>query len=71
MNSQYLDEACQVMGGDIPLLINIVSKRTRHLDKGASALIPVHPRWGLTDIALQEIIQGKVKAGSVEHVLEF
>ena len=60
MTSQFLDEASKIVPSQ-PVLINIVSKRVRQLSQGHRPLIEVGPRMGLSDIALQEIIQGKIK----------
>jgi DNA-directed RNA polymerase subunit omega len=61
MNSQILEEASKVEP-EIPLLINIVSKRIRQLNAGSRPLVSVHPRMGLADIALAEVAAGKLKA---------
>ena len=59
MKSQLVEQASKVIS-DIPLLINIVSKRVRQLNQGRPPLITVQGRMGQADIALQEIIEGKV-----------
>ena len=43
-----------------PLLINLVSKRVQQLNNGRSPLITVVERMGTADIALTEIIEGKI-----------
>jgi DNA-directed RNA polymerase subunit omega len=43
------------------MLINLVSKRVRQLNSGRSPLIPTRPSMGAADIALTEIIEGKIK----------
>ena len=42
------------------LLINIVSKRVRQLGLGHRPMVETTPRMSLTDIALKEIIEGKL-----------
>ncbi len=42
------------------LLINVVSKRVRQLGLGHRPLVEASPRASLTDIALKEIIAGKL-----------
>ena len=42
------------------MLINMVSKRVRQLNNGRSPLIPLVERMGNADIALTEIIEGKI-----------
>ena len=59
MKSQLVEQASKVIT-DIPLLINLVSKRVRQLNQGRPPLILVQGRMGQADIALQEIIEGKV-----------
>ena len=48
------------------LLINVVSKRVRQLGLGHRPMVEVSPRASLTDIALQEIIAGKLTYESLE-----
>ncbi|MGI9239871.1 MAG: DNA-directed RNA polymerase subunit omega [Verrucomicrobiales bacterium] len=40
--------------------MNVVSRRVKELNLGRSPLVPVGPRMGTADIALLEIIEGKV-----------
>lgn len=60
MTSQFLDEAAKLIPSQ-QVLINVVSKRVRQLSQGHRPMVEVGPRMGLSDIALQEIIQGKIK----------
>jgi DNA-directed RNA polymerase subunit omega len=60
MISHLLEEASKVIPSQ-PVLINVVSKRVRQLNQGVRPLIVPGPRMGLSDIALQEIIEGKLK----------
>ncbi len=59
MTAQLLQEAAQVIPNQ-QLLINVVSKRVRQLGMGHSPLVEATPRSSLTDIALREIIAGKL-----------
>jgi len=59
MTTQLLQEAAQVIPNQ-QLLINVVSKRVRQLGLGHRPMVEVSPRASLTDIALQEIIAGKL-----------
>jgi DNA-directed RNA polymerase subunit omega len=43
------------------VLINLVSKRVAQLNQGRSPLIEALPSMGFADIALTEIIEGKIK----------
>jgi DNA-directed RNA polymerase subunit omega len=59
MNIELVDKALEVVS-DEPLLINLVSKRVQQLNNGRSPLITVVERMGTADIALTEIIEGKI-----------
>jgi DNA-directed RNA polymerase subunit omega len=59
MTTQLLQEAAQVIPNQ-QLLINVVSKRVRQLGLGHRPMVEVSPRASLTDIALKEIIAGKL-----------
>ena len=59
MTSQLLEEASKII--PVPqVLINVVSRRVRQLSQGHRPLVEVGPRMGLSDIALTEIIEGKL-----------
>jgi DNA-directed RNA polymerase subunit omega len=60
MTSQLLEEAFKVIPSQ-QLLVNVVSKRVRQLTAGQRPLIATGPRMGFSDIALTEIIEGKLK----------
>jgi DNA-directed RNA polymerase subunit omega len=59
MTSQLLEDASKVITSQ-QLLVNVVSKRVRQLTAGHRPLVEVGPRMGYSDIALTEIIQGKL-----------
>lgn len=59
MTSTLLDEAFKVIPSQ-QLLVNVVSKRVRQLTAGHRPMIETTPRMGFSDIALTEIIQGKL-----------
>lgn len=59
MRSDLLEQASQVVP-DIPVLINMISQRVRQLNNGRPPLVRVYQRVGQADIALMEIIQGKI-----------
>ena len=65
MTTQLLQEAAQVIPNQ-QLLINVVSKRVRQLGLGHRPLVETTPRMSLTDIALKEIIAGKLAFESIE-----
>src|SRR5215475_7408208 len=59
MTTQLLQEAAQTIPNQ-QLLINVVSKRVRQLGLGHRPMVETTPRMSLTDIALKEIIAGKL-----------
>jgi len=59
MTTQLLQEAAHVIPNQ-QLLINVVSRRVRQLGLGHRPLVEATPRSSLTDIALKEIIAGKL-----------
>jgi DNA-directed RNA polymerase subunit omega len=65
MTTQLLQEAAQVIPNQ-QTLINVVSKRVRQLGLGHRPLVETTPRMSLTDIALKEIITGKLTYESLE-----
>jgi DNA-directed RNA polymerase subunit omega len=66
MTTQLLQEAAQVIPNQ-QLLINVVSKRVRQLGLGHRPLVEASPRASLTDIALKEIIAGKLTFEKIEE----
>ena len=66
MTTQLLSEAAQVIPNQ-QLLINVVSKRVRQLGLGHRPLVETTPRMSLTDIALKEIIAGKLAYEALEE----
>jgi DNA-directed RNA polymerase subunit omega len=60
MKSNLVDQAAEIVP-DPQILVNMVSKRVQQLNMGRSPLIDTVPSMGAADIALTEIIEGKVK----------
>lgn len=60
MKSILVEQAAALIP-DPQILINMVSKRVQQLNAGRAPLIDTVPSMGAADIALTEIIQGKVK----------
>jgi DNA-directed RNA polymerase subunit omega len=59
MTAHLLEEAAKKI--PVPqVLINVVSRRVRQLSAGHRPLIETTPRMGFSDIALTEIIEGKL-----------
>ena len=65
MTTQLLQEAAHVIPNQ-QLLINVVSKRVRQLGLGHRPMVETTPRMSLTDIALKEIIAGKLTFEALE-----
>ena len=59
MMSHLVDEAAKKIQ-NVPFLVNMVSKRVRQLTAGHRPMIEPTPKMGFADIALQEIIEGKL-----------
>lgn len=59
MMSHLVEEAAKKIP-NVPFLVNIVSKRVRQLSAGHRPMIEATPKMGFSDIALQEIIEGKL-----------
>ena len=59
MRSDLVDEASKVIP-EPPVLINLVSARVKQLNLGRSPLVQTDHRMGAADIALTEIIEGKI-----------
>jgi DNA-directed RNA polymerase subunit omega len=60
MKADLVEKASLVIQ-DPPLLINAVSKRVRQLNQGRPPLVERKPGMREADIALTEIIEGKIK----------
>lgn len=60
MKSDLVEKASEVVSDPL-VLINLVSQRVRQLNSGRSPLIATRPSMGVADIALQEIIEGKIQ----------
>jgi DNA-directed RNA polymerase subunit omega len=59
MTSSLLDAAFKIIPSQ-QILVNVVSKRVRQLTAGHRPMIETGPRMGHSDIALTEIIEGKL-----------
>lgn len=60
MSSHLLEEAAKLIN-NTPLLVNMVSRRVRQLTSGHRPLVEHGVREGFADVALKEIIAGKIK----------
>jgi DNA-directed RNA polymerase subunit omega len=69
MKAELVEQAAQVIT-DPPILINLVSKRVRQLNSGRPALVDRRPGMREADVALTEIIQGKIKVGTGDEPVE-
>ena len=59
MTSLLVEQASKVITSP-QLLINVVSRRVRQLTQGHRPLIDAGPRMCASDIALTEVIEGKL-----------
>ncbi len=60
MTSSFLDEALKVIPNQ-QVLVNVISKRVRQLQVGHRPLVETGPRMGFLDIALREVVEGKLQ----------
>ena len=65
MTSLLVEQASKVITSP-QLLINVISKRVRQLTQGHRPLIDAGPRMCASDIALTEVIEGKLSYELVE-----
>ncbi len=62
MNAEFIEKAKQKVAS-VPLLVNMVSRRVRQLNAGMRPYLkPLSPSEERVDIALREIIEGKLTA---------
>lgn len=66
MKSALVDQAAEIVT-DPQVLINIVSQRVRQLNSGRAPLVDTLPSMGAADVALTEIIEGKIKVVADEQ----
>lgn len=67
MRDDYIKEAQKVIS-DSNLLINVVSRRVKQLRRGSRALVESLEKLSPEDIALREIIEGKISYEIGEEV---
>lgn len=65
MKSSLVAKASEIIE-DPQILVNVVSKRVAQLNQGRAPLIDTVPSMGAADIALKEIIDGKVVISNSE-----
>lgn len=59
MKSELVEKAAEIIT-DPQVLVNIVSARVTQLNNGSAPRVPTLPSMGAADIALLEVIKGKV-----------
>lgn len=59
MREEYLKEAHKIIP-DANVLINVVSRRVKQLRRGSRALVESLEKLSPEDIALREVIEGKI-----------
>ena len=71
MKSDLVEQAAEIVK-DPQVLVNVVSQRVRQLNTGRAPLVDTLPSMGAADIALTEIIEGKLNviAGTFEDLSE-
>ena len=66
MRDDYLKEAHKVIP-DTNLLINVVSRRVKQLKRGSRPLVESLEKLSSEDVALREIIEGKISFEAGEN----
>ena len=62
LDTNYLEDAKERIP-NVPLLINVISRRVRQLNQGHRPLVkPDSPRMSQLDLALKEVADGKLTA---------
>jgi DNA-directed RNA polymerase subunit omega len=69
MQSHLLEKALSVIKSE-QYLVNIISRRVRQLSNGHRPMVEVEPRMGLADIALTEVINGKLTYEATSEFIE-
>ena len=59
MKAELVEQAAKIIP-EPQMLINVVSRRVAQLNNGRSPLVPTTPHMGNANIALTEIIEGKL-----------
>jgi DNA-directed RNA polymerase subunit omega len=67
MQSHLIEKALTVIKSE-QYLVNVISRRVRQLSNGHRPMVETGPRMGLADIALTEVIEGKL---TYERTAEF
>lgn len=66
MKAELVEQAALIVK-DPPILINMVSKRVKQLTSGRAPLVERRPGLREADLALLEIIQGKITIADLEE----
>ena len=66
MRDDYLKEAQKIIN-DPNVLINVVSRRVKQLRRGSRALVESLEKLSAEDVALREIIEGKISFETAEN----
>jgi len=67
MRADLVEQAAQIIK-DPPILINMVSKRVRQIAQGRPPLVDRRPGLREADLALLEIIQGKITVKPIDRI---
>ena len=59
MQTHLVEQAARIVTSP-QVLVNLISKRVRQLAQGHRPMVEAQPRMGLADIALAEVIAGKL-----------
>lgn len=59
MRTDLVEKASKIIT-DPQILVNVVSQSVEQINAGRSPLVPTTPHMGIANIALMEIIEGKI-----------
>lgn len=65
MRADLVEQASKIIP-DVPRLINMVSKRVKQINSGRAPLVDRRPGLREADLALLEIMQGKIKVADLQ-----
>ena len=66
MKAELVEQAAKIIP-EPQMLINVVSRRVAQLNNGRAPLVPTTPHMGNANIALTEIVEGKLRNPTVSR----
>ncbi|MHC4605698.1 MAG: DNA-directed RNA polymerase subunit omega [Planctomycetota bacterium] len=69
MDHRLFDQAAEIVGGHFKLSV-LVQRRLREIVRGGQPLVPVEPGMGSVEIAIKEIVEGKLRYADMDIGIE-